>query len=60
MNITKKGTNYSIFRHLAKKVQDAMGLSQTNKWVMDQIVDIDGVEVYKKIIEVYDSLKKGL
>tara|TARA_Y100000590_G_scaffold67399_1_gene73228 strand:+ start:7271 stop:7837 length:567 start_codon:yes stop_codon:yes gene_type:complete len=57
---SKKGTNYSIFRHLAKKVQDAMGLSQTNKWVMDQIVDIDGVEVYKKIIEVYDSLKKGL
>ena len=37
-------SNYSIYRHLAKKIQDAMGLSQTNKWVMDQIVDIDAVE----------------
>jgi hypothetical protein len=35
-----------------------MGLSQTNKWVMDQIIDIDAVEVYKKIVEVYDSLRK--
>ncbi|MAQ72870.1 MAG: hypothetical protein CMD49_01000 [Gammaproteobacteria bacterium] len=56
---SKKESNYSIFRHLAKKIQDAMGLSQTNKWVMDQIVDIDSVEVYKKIIEVYDSLRKS-
>ena len=55
---SKQGSNYSIFRHLAKKIQDAMGLSQTNKWVMDQIIDIDAVEVYKKIVEVYDSLRK--
>ena len=58
-DFSKEGSNYSIFRHLAKKVQDAMGLSQTNKWVMDQIVDIDAVDVFKKIIEVYNSLKKG-
>ena len=50
--------NYSIFRHLAKKIQDAMGSSQTNKWVMDQIVDIDAVEICKKFIEVYNSLMK--
>ena len=53
---SKNGSNYSIFRHLAHKIQNAMGLSQTNKWVMDQIVDIDAIEVYKKIIEVYKSL----
>ena len=53
---TKDGSNYSIYRHLAKKIQDAMGSSQTNKWVMDQIVDIDAVEICKKFIEVYDSL----
>ncbi|MED5275209.1 MAG: hypothetical protein VYE60_04080, partial [Pseudomonadota bacterium] len=58
-DFSKEGSNYSIFRHLAKKAQDAMGLSQTNKWVMDQIVDIDAVDVFKKIIEVYNSLKKG-
>ena len=52
------GSNYSIYRHLAKKIQDSMGLSQTNKWVMDQIVDIDAVEVFKKITEVYESLTR--
>ena len=45
---SKTGSNYSIYLHLAKKIQDAMGLSQTNKWVMDQIVDIDAVEICKK------------
>ena len=56
---SKKGENYSVFRHLAKKIQDIMGLSQTNKWVMDQIIDIDAKEVYKKLVEVYESLKKN-
>tara|TARA_B100000586_G_scaffold97310_1_gene69552 strand:- start:12 stop:575 length:564 start_codon:yes stop_codon:yes gene_type:complete len=55
---SKTGSNYSIYRHLAKKIQDAMGLSQTNKWAMDQIVDIDAVEVFKKITEVYESLTR--
>ena len=55
---TKSGSNYSIYRHLAKKIQDAMGSSQTNKWVMDQVVDIDAVEMSKKFIEVYTSLTK--
>ena len=35
-----------------------MGYSQTNKWVMDQIIDIDAVEILKKIFEVYDSVTK--
>ena len=43
---------------LQKKIQDAMGSSQTNKWVMDQVVDIDAVEMCKKFIEVYSSLTK--
>ncbi|MBT5863754.1 MAG: hypothetical protein HOH39_05140, partial [Gammaproteobacteria bacterium] len=55
---TKSSGNYSIFRHLAQKIQDAMGSSQTNKWVMDQIVDIDAVEICKKFIEVYESLNR--
>ena len=54
----KTGSNYSIYRHLAKKVQDAMGFSQTNKWVMDQIVDIDAIEICEKFLEVYHSLTK--
>ena len=35
-----------------------MGYSQTNKWVMEQIIDIDSVEILKKILEVYDSVTK--
>ena len=55
---SKRGSNYSIYRHLSKKIQDAMGSSQTNKWVMDQIIDIDAVEICKKFLEVYQSLTK--
>ena len=51
-----KERNYSIYRHLALKVQEAMGYSQTNKWIMDQIVDIEAVEVCNKIVSVYKSL----
>ncbi|MBH44859.1 MAG: hypothetical protein CMD88_05325 [Gammaproteobacteria bacterium] len=54
----KKENNYSIYRHLAKKIQDAMGLSQTNKWIMDQIVDIDAKDICKKIIETFESITK--
>ena len=36
-----------------------MGSSQTNKWVMDQIMEnIDAVEICKKFIEVYESLNR--
>ena len=55
---SRKGSNYSLYRHLSKKCQDVMGYSQTNKWVMDQIIDIDSVEILKKILEVYDSVTK--
>ena len=51
-----KERNYSIYKHLALKVQEAMGYSQTNKWIMDQIVDIEAVEVCNKIVSVYKSL----
>ena len=51
-----KERNYSIYRKLALKVQEAMGYSQTNKWIMDQIVDIEAVEVCNKIVSVYKSL----
>ena len=56
---SRNGSNYSLYRHLSKKCQDVMGYSQTNKWVMDQIIDIDSVEILKKILEVYDSVTKS-
>ena len=55
---SRNGSNYSLYRHLSKKCQDVMGYSQTNKWVMDQIIDIDSVEILKKILGVYDSVTK--
>ena len=58
-DFSRNGSNYSLYRHLSKKCQDVMGYSQTNKWVMDQIIDIDSVEILKKILEVYDSVTKS-
>lgn len=54
---------YDMRRMLAYAVQQIMGNSQTNKWVMDQVIEIDSVEMvqtytpsYRKLI---DNVEKG-
>ena len=39
---TEEGPSYSFTRHLGHSIQKIMGLSQTNKWVIDQVMEIDG------------------
>lgn len=46
---TADGPSYPFLRHLGYEIQQIMGHSQENRWVIDQIMDKDGPEVDRKI-----------
>ncbi len=50
---------YEMFRLLGSRVLDIMGDSQTNKWVIDQVMDIDGPEAYEIFKKSFDKLKRS-
>jgi len=39
------GPSYPFMRHLGYEIQQIMGESQENRWVIDQVMDKDGVEI---------------
>jgi len=43
------GPSYPFFRHLGFEIQQLMGDEQKNRWVIDQVMDKDGPEVYKQL-----------
>ena len=48
-NFTDEGPSYPFMRHLGYEIQQLMGDSHENRWVIDQVMDSDGVDVYKKL-----------
>jgi hypothetical protein len=36
-------------RHLGYEIQQIMGESQENRWVIDQVMDKDGIEIDREI-----------
>ncbi|HHH12978.1 MAG TPA: hypothetical protein ENJ98_01965 [Thiolapillus brandeum] len=46
---TDDGPSYPFLRHLGYEIQQIMGESQENRWVIDQVMDKDGVEVDRKL-----------
>ena len=40
---------YGLLRSFGSHVQNRMGTSQTNRWVIDQIIDIDSLEALAQI-----------
>nr|AFI78488.1 hypothetical protein ws156A7_0009 [uncultured bacterium ws156A7] len=47
---------YSAVRCLGDRVQDAMGESQTNRWVIDQVMEIDALEVTSHLRKAMENL----
>lgn len=43
------GPSYPFMRHLGFEMQQIMGDSQENRWVIDQVMDKDGYEVDKEL-----------
>jgi hypothetical protein len=46
---TTDGPSYPFLRQLGYEIQQVMGDSQTNRWVIDQVMDRDGPEIDRKI-----------
>ncbi|MEN8174150.1 MAG: hypothetical protein ABFS23_00190 [Pseudomonadota bacterium] len=53
---SEDGPSYPFFRHLGYEIQQIMGTEGDNRWVIDQVMDKDGLEVYRNISRAIDSL----
>ncbi len=51
-NLTDDGPTYPFMRHLGYEIQQIMGDSQENRWVIDQVMDKDGLDIYRQIKRV--------
>jgi hypothetical protein len=46
---TEDGPSYSFTRHLGAMIQKVMGDEEVNKWVINQVMEIDAPDIYKII-----------
>ena len=52
----KDGPSYPFMRHLGYEIQQVMGESQENRWVIDQVMDRDGIEIDREIRRAVGNL----
>ena len=45
-----------FMRHLGFEIQQIMGDSQENRWVIDQVMDKDGIEINREIRRAVQNL----
>lgn len=50
------GPSYPFLRHLGHAIQTLMGEGQENRWVIDQVMDKDGWDVYKRFSRAFRDL----
>ena len=50
------GPEFDNLRVFGANVLNIMGETQTNRWVIDQIMQVDGPDVYEKIRDAYNNL----
>ncbi|MCU7924790.1 MAG: HD domain-containing protein [Candidatus Thiodiazotropha sp. (ex Dulcina madagascariensis)] len=56
-NFDDAGPSYPFLRHLGFEIQQVMGSeTQQNRWVIDQVMDVDGPEVYKQLARAVRNL----
>ncbi len=48
-NYEKEQPGYSSFRYLGREVLEIMGNDQENRWVIDQIIEIDAPEIAEQV-----------
>ena len=47
---------YDMLRYLGLKIQAVMGNSQTNRWVIDQVMEIDALNAVDELRKAYNNL----
>jgi hypothetical protein len=56
-NFDEEGPSYPFLRHLGFEIQQVMGQEEhENRWVIDQVMDVDGPEVYKQLARAIRNL----
>lgn len=50
------GPSYTALRHLGYHIQTIMGEVEENRWIIDQVMDKDGMEVYWQISKTLQGL----
>jgi hypothetical protein len=56
-NFSKEGPSYPFLRHLGFEIQQLMGEDEhENRWVIDQVMDVDAPEVYKQLARAVRNL----
>ncbi len=56
-NFDRDGPSYSFVRHLGFEIQQIMGSdAHDNRWVIDQVMDVDAPEVYKQLTRAIRNL----
>ncbi|GAB0148563.1 MULTISPECIES: hypothetical protein [Marichromatium] len=53
---TDEGPSYALLRHLGFEIQRLMGEGQENRWVIDQVMDQDGWEAYRRFDRAFADL----
>jgi stalled ribosome rescue protein Dom34 len=53
---SEDGPSYPFMRHLGYEIQQIMGTGGENRWVIDQVMDKDGPEVFRHLSRAVDSL----
>jgi len=48
--------SYPALRHLGYHIQQLMGGAEENRWIIDQVMEKDGNEVYRQIIKTLQGL----
>jgi hypothetical protein len=56
LNYTEDGPSYPFMRQLGYQIQQIMGESQENRWVIDQVMDRDGIEIDREIRRAITNL----
>lgn len=56
-NFSDDGPSYPFLRHLGFEIQQLMGDDEhDNRWVIDQVMDVDGPEVYRQLSRAIRNL----
>lgn len=56
MEFAEDGSSYASLRYLAAEIQALMGSSQVNRWVTEQVVEIDGPEAVDGLRQAMENL----
>jgi hypothetical protein len=57
--LNNEGPSYAFLRHLGFEIQTLMGQQEENRWVIDQVMDKDGWDAYKRFAKAFDDLLSG-